>query len=160
MVRLRIATALPIALIPGLAGAEVIRFEARSTSVVSGGRSFGSVGPYEEVTGRLFFAVDPAEPANKLVVDLDTAPKNASGRVEFSAAVVIYRPRDAARGNGIALIDVVNSMCRTARVPFESTRRRQPAFAGWSMRCSHKGGIFSPTMVLASSAVPKTTGRH
>ncbi len=86
----------------------MIRFEIRSTREVSGGRSFGSAGPYEEVTGRLYFAVNPLDPANQLVVDLDKAPKNASGRVEFSADVVIYRPRDTARGNGIALIDVVN----------------------------------------------------
>jgi len=108
MTRLSIATALLLTVIPSLADGEVIRFEARSTREVSGGRSFGSIGPYDEVSGRLFFAVDPADPANKLVVDLDKAPKNASGRVEFSADVVIYRPRDAARGNGIALIDVVN----------------------------------------------------
>src|SRR5262245_37346845 len=108
MSKLSIAAALLLTLIPAFADAEVIRFEVRSTREVSGGRSFGSVGPYEEVTGRLFFAVDPADPANRLVVDLDKAPKNASGRVEFSADVVIYRPRDAARGNGIALIDVVN----------------------------------------------------
>jgi hypothetical protein len=108
MIRISIATALVIALMPTPARAEVIRFEAHSTREVSGGRSFGSVGPYEEVTGRLFFAVDPVEAANRLVVDLDKAPKNANGRVEFSADVVIYRPRDAARGNGIALIDVVN----------------------------------------------------
>ncbi len=108
MRRLSIATALLFTLLPAFADAEVIRFEVRSTREVSGGRSFGSVGPYEEVTGRLLFAVDPADPANRLVVDLDKAPKNATGRVEFSADVVIYRPRDAARGNGIALVDVVN----------------------------------------------------
>lgn len=108
MNRLSIATALLLILIPSFADAEVVRFEVRSTRDLSGGRSFGSVGRYEEVTGRLFFAVDPADPANRLVVDLDKAPKNASGRIEFSADVVIYRPRDAARANGIALIDVVN----------------------------------------------------
>src|SRR6476619_8073447 len=105
MTRLSIATALLTALAPVVARAEVIRFEVRSTREVSGGRSFGSVGPYEEVTGRLFFAVDPVDAANRLVVDLDRVPKNASGRVEFSADVVIYRPRDAARGTGLALID-------------------------------------------------------
>ncbi len=104
----RFSIAVLVVIIPALARAEVVRFEVRSTRAVSGGRSFGSVGPYEEVTGRLFFAVDPADPANRLVVDLDKAPRNASGRVGFSADVVIYRPRDAARGNGIALIDVVN----------------------------------------------------
>ena len=98
--------------------ADVVRFEVRSTRDVSGGRSFGSVGPYEEVTGRLYFEVNPRDEANRLVVDLDKAATNASGRVEFSADVVIYRPHDAARGNGIALIDVVNRGNRTVIVGF------------------------------------------
>ena len=108
MTRLSIATALVAVVMPALARAEVVRFEVRSTREVSSGRSFGSAGPYEEVTGRLFFAVDPADPANRLVVDLDKAPKDANGRVEFSADVVIYRPRDAARSSGVTIIDVVN----------------------------------------------------
>jgi hypothetical protein len=108
MKRVLIAAAVLVITLPMPAAAEVTRFVVRSTRVVSDGRSFGTVGPYEEATGTLFFAVDPADPANRLVVDLDKAAKNRSGRVEFSADVVIYRPRDSARGNGIALIDVVN----------------------------------------------------
>src|SRR4051794_8671580 len=108
MNRLLIVSALLAVTLPVSAAAEVTRFEVRSTRVVSDGRSFGTMGAYEEVTGTLFFAVDPADPANRLVVDLDKAAKNGSGRIEFSADVVIYRPRDRARGNGIALIDVVN----------------------------------------------------
>jgi Alpha/beta hydrolase domain len=87
---------------------DVKRFEVRSSREVSSGRSFGSVGPYEEVTGRLYFEVDPSHAANRSVVDIDKARKNGNGRVEFSADVVIYRPRDVVKGNGIALIDVVN----------------------------------------------------
>jgi len=112
MNRLLIGAALLVVMLPAGAAAEVTRFEVRSTRVVSDGRSFGTVGAYEEVTGTLFFSVDPADPANRLVVDLDKAVKNGSGRVEFSADVVIYRPRDRARGNGIALIDVVNRVTR------------------------------------------------
>ena len=101
-----------VAVVVGIAApavfADVTRFEVRATRDVSGGRSFGSAGSYEEVTGRLHFAVNPDDAANRVVVDLDKAAANGSGRVEFSADVVIYRPRDPARGNGIALIDVVN----------------------------------------------------
>ncbi len=93
---------------PAFVFAEVTKFEVQSTREVSGGRSFGSAGPYEVVTGRLSFQVDPALPANRSVADIDKARKNGSGRVEFSADVVIYRPRDPAKGNGIALIDIVN----------------------------------------------------
>lgn len=99
--------------------ADVVRFEVRSSRDVSGGRSFGSVGTYDEVTGRLYFAVDPHSEVNRLVVDLDKAPTNRSGQVEFSADVVIYRPHDPARGNGIALIDVVNRGNKTVIAGFD-----------------------------------------
>ncbi len=97
-----------LVLLPSAVFGEVTRFEIRSTRELSGGRAFGSAGPYEEVRGRLYFAVDPANPVNRVVVDLDKAPKVGGSRVEFSADVVIYRPRDPAKGNGVALIDVVN----------------------------------------------------
>ena len=78
MNRLVIAAALLVVTLPISAAAEVTRFEVRSTRVVSDGRSFGAAGPYEEVTGTLYFSVDPADPANRLVVDLDKAVKNGS----------------------------------------------------------------------------------
>src|SRR6476619_5098170 len=82
---------------PGPVFGEITRLEVRSTREVSGGKSFGSVGPYEEVTGRLYFEVDPANRANRVVVDIEQARTNGNGRVEFSADVIIYRPRDGAR---------------------------------------------------------------
>jgi hypothetical protein len=104
----RAAAALLLVLLPTAVFGEVTRFEIRSTRELSGGRAFGAAGPYEEVRGRLFFAVAPANPVNRVVVDLDKAPKVGGSRVEFSADVVICRPRDPAKGNGVALIDVVN----------------------------------------------------
>jgi hypothetical protein len=41
-------------------------------------------------------------------VDLDKAPKSASGKVEMSADLAILRPKDSARANGTLLLDVVN----------------------------------------------------
>jgi hypothetical protein len=41
-------------------------------------------------------------------VDLDKAATNASRRVEFSADLYVLRPRDLARSNGVALVEVSN----------------------------------------------------
>ncbi len=49
-----------------------------------------------------------ANPRNRVIVDLDAAKKNAAGRVEFSADLYILRPRDQARSNGVALVEVSN----------------------------------------------------
>src|SRR5437899_6186844 len=85
---------------PALAGAEVSRVEIASRRDVAAGRSFGSVGPYERLTGKIYFLIDPANKRNQVIADLDKAPKNA-GKIEVSSDLVILKPRDASKGNGI-----------------------------------------------------------
>jgi hypothetical protein len=67
---------------------------------------------YEQVVGRLHFAVDPKDPRNAVIADIDKAPKNAQGLVEFVADFSLQRPISG--GNGAALIDVVNRGGATA----------------------------------------------
>lgn len=88
--------------------AEVTKVEIQRREDVLGGKSFGSAGPYEKVVGRVFFAVDPANPHNTIIADLDKAPRNAQGKVEFSSDLYILRPKDAGRGNGVVFFDIVN----------------------------------------------------
>jgi hypothetical protein len=88
--------------------AEVTRVEIQRREDVLGGKSFGSVGPYEKIIGRVYFAVDPDNPHNKIIVDLDKAPRNAQGKVEFSSDLYIIKPKDSARGNGVVFFDIVN----------------------------------------------------
>lgn len=83
------------------AGAEVTRVVITTRAVV------GTSG-YEKIVGTVHFAVDPAHPRNRIVADLDKAPRSAAGRVEFSADLYILRPVDPARGNGVAIVEVVN----------------------------------------------------
>lgn len=90
------------------AQAEVTRVEIRTTTDALGGRAFGSAGSYELLKGTIFFAVDPANPRNRVITDLDKAPKNAQGRVEFSSDLFIIRPKDRSKGNGVLFFDVVN----------------------------------------------------
>ncbi|HZR23410.1 MAG TPA: alpha/beta hydrolase domain-containing protein [Vicinamibacterales bacterium] len=83
------------------AHAELTRVEIKTRTDV------GDSG-YEKIIGTAHFAVDPKDPHNRVIVDVDKAPRNAQGRVEFSADMYILRPKDATRGNGTALIDVLN----------------------------------------------------
>jgi len=99
---------LVLLVVPALVGAEVARVEIASRRDAAGGRSFGSTGPYERLAGKIYFAIDPANRRNQVIADLDKAPRSAAGKVELSADLVIFRPRDRARGNGIALFDIVN----------------------------------------------------
>jgi hypothetical protein len=63
---------------------------------------------YEKIVGTIHFALDPRDARNSVIVDLDKAVKNAQGRVEFSADLYILRPKDAARSNGVAFVEVSN----------------------------------------------------
>jgi hypothetical protein len=89
-------------------GARVLRVEVASRTDVAGGEAFGDAGPFERVTGRVFFSVAVANPHNRGIVDLDRAENPANGEVEFSADVVIVRPKDPARGNGAMLLEIPN----------------------------------------------------
>jgi len=103
-----IAAATWLALAPQ-AGAQVTRFESvGAIERAFGGQEFGAVGAYERITGRATIALDPADARNAVIADIAAAPRNAEGRVEASADVVILRPVDAARGNGTLLVEVPN----------------------------------------------------
>src|SRR3954462_2727114 len=63
---------------------------------------------YERLSGRVHFGVDPKLPANRIVRDLEYAPVNPRGEVEYSAEFYLLRPVDAARSNGTVLFEVSN----------------------------------------------------
>jgi hypothetical protein len=44
-----------------------------------GGTFFGTIGPYEKLTGRAFGEIDPSDPHNAVITDLASAPRNAAG---------------------------------------------------------------------------------
>ena len=86
--------------------AEVTRFEVLSREAAAlGGRAFGARGQAEKITARATIALDPADPRNAVIADLDRAPRNAEGRVEATTEVVILRP---AQTNGTLLFEVLN----------------------------------------------------
>jgi hypothetical protein len=90
------------------AHAGVTRIEVVSGGPFAEGKAFGDVGAYTRITGRFYGELDPAIPANKGIVDLTRAPRNARGRVEYSADFDILQPADKAKGNGTLLYDVSN----------------------------------------------------
>jgi hypothetical protein len=90
------------------ATAEVTRITITSRTVVAGGAWFGAAGPYEKIAGTVFFELDPSDPRNQAIADIDLAPRNARGRVEFSSDFFILTPQDAARASGSVLFEVSN----------------------------------------------------
>ena len=97
---------LPRRIVPLLLAAALAR--AAVTRVEIAQRSDIAIVNYEQITGKVYFAVDPKLAANKIIVDIDRAPKNAQGLVEFSADLFVLRPKDAAKSNGTALLEISN----------------------------------------------------
>jgi hypothetical protein len=111
-------------LTPAQSRCECVRLEIKQREPFADGKAFGKTGPYERIEGIAHFAIDPALPRNQVIVDLDLAPRNADGKVEFSCDFFILAPKDPAKGNGAILYDVNNPAHRGAR------RRRFPDASG------------------------------
>jgi len=94
MVGLLIAAAMPRA-----SEARVTRFVVEQRRLFNNGSSWGSAGPYERLDGTAYMEVDPRDPLNAVIVNLDKAPRNGRGMVEFSAPFFILKPMDMLRGN-------------------------------------------------------------
>src|SRR5439155_2143397 len=80
--------------------ARITQLQITSRVPFAGGMSFGTTGSYEKLRGRIFGEVDPNDPLNAVIVDLDKAPRNARGMVEYSSDFYLMRPVDLSKGNG------------------------------------------------------------
>ena len=72
------------------------------------GHEFPVTGAYEKLVGRAYGEVDPKKPLNKILVNLDKAPRNQNGRVEYWTDIFILKPVDMQRGNGKIFYDAPN----------------------------------------------------
>ena len=80
---------------------EIIKVESPTFD----GRSFGSVGQYEKLHGRAYGEVDPEDPHNSIITDIDLAPRNSNGKVEYSMDIFILKPIDMNRSNHKLFLD-------------------------------------------------------
>lgn len=102
-----LALALGMQVMP--ASARITRFEVvRVDTPAFEGREFGGTGQYEKIAGRAHGEVDPALPGNAVITDINFAPRNARGMVEYSTDVILLKPKVVTQGNGRLLYDVVN----------------------------------------------------
>ncbi len=90
------------------AAAVITSIEIERTEALAGGAAFGAVGCYVRMIGVARGEVDPIDPANHGIANIDKAPRNARGMVEYQTDIVILRPADPAKGNGRILYEVNN----------------------------------------------------
>src|SRR3954471_24358762 len=77
------ALAATVALVtPSTVDARLVKFVVSSKeSPTFGGYSWPGVGQYEKLVGTAYGELDPNDPKNAVIVDIQLAPRNASGKV-------------------------------------------------------------------------------
>ena len=74
----------------------------------AGAFEFPITGAYEKIIGRVYGEVDPTNRLNKIIVDLDKAPRNRKGNVEYWSDFCLLKPLDWDRGNRKIFFDAPN----------------------------------------------------
>jgi hypothetical protein len=115
------------------------------------GQAFGEAGSYLRIRGVAKGELDPATPENRVIVDLDKAPRNARGLVEYETDFFILRPADPSRTNGVLVYDVTNRGSRTSDT---STRARAPASPAYGT-LRYRWRITPPTRSFGARLEPR-----
>ena len=108
----RLACFLPliaaVLLVPVEGQARVTRITVTKTDPAFHGQVFGAAGAYEIVKGTVTGELDPADRRNALITDIQFAPRNAAGKVSYTATFTILKPADMSKANGALVYDVTN----------------------------------------------------
>jgi hypothetical protein len=123
-----------LAMTASTAGAGITRLEILRVEPFAGGEEFGEVGGYVKVVGIAHGELDPAARANAVIVNLDRAPRNARGMVEYAVDFYVMRPADPLRGNRTVL--------------YEATNRGRKLMFGWlhDAKDTSPGAVNEPTL--------------
>ena len=95
------------------------------------GANFGAAGQYEVLVGRAFGELDPKDPHNSIITDIQLAPKNARGLVEYQATFQIVKPIDMTKASRLMWHDVPNRAGRVTIVPAERNLGDIGLSSGW-----------------------------
>lgn len=134
------------------------------------GRSFGKVGQYEKIRGKVFAEIDPDDPRNALITDLRLAPKNARDKVDYAYDFYIVRPVDRTKGNRKLFYEVSNRGRKLAGPmnagPVEDDPRTAAhmgdgflleqgytlAWSGWDFTAPATGSLLTATLPVAKNS--------
>jgi hypothetical protein len=86
----------------------ITRIFIQRRELFAAGHEFPITGAYEKLIGYVTGEVEPRHRLNRIIVNLDKAPRNRRGRVEYRSTICILKPLDMARGNGKIFCDAPN----------------------------------------------------
>src|SRR5713226_1466245 len=88
--------------------ARVTKITIISTTSAFNGRVFGDVGAYEQVRGTASGELDPFDHHNAVITDINLAPRNANGKVTYTATFTMLKPVDMSKASGVLEYEVNN----------------------------------------------------
>ena len=113
----------------------------RKNSPAFDGANFGTAGQYEQLIGKAYGELDPKDPHNAIIQDINLAPKNAKGMVEYMATFQITKPIDMSKASHLMWHDVPNRSGRITIVPAERNLGDVGLSSGWQGDAS---GVTAP----------------
>src|SRR3989441_13098170 len=123
--------------LPLASDARVTKITILSTNPAFGGRVFGAVGAYEQVRGTASGELDPSSRHNAVITDINLAPRNGNGKVEYTATFTLYKPVDMSRASGVLVYGVSNRGGRALGFGNIGVTTANPAGDGFDQRLGH-----------------------
>src|SRR5437870_9774400 len=169
-----VAAAAIYATAPAHARVKKIQITAKD-SPAFGGYSWPGVGQYEKIVGKAFGELDPKDPKNAVIVDLQLAPRNARGKVEYAFDFYILKPIDLSKGNHKMLYEPPNRGRKTISALNRGVGGEDPgsvtdasllanaflmpqgytiSFSGWDFSAETNGSDLSTTITLPIAKNP------
>src|SRR5450759_1705590 len=112
------------------------------------GQAFGKAGQYETLSGHFYGELDPKDPHNAIITDIQFAPRNARGMVEYSATFAISKPVDMSKSNGVLFYSVPN---RGNGGPAPSADGHVSVVSGWQGDVIPRPGLQTITIPVAKN---------
>src|SRR5437588_1765774 len=85
---------------------EIVKVESPAPAPANAGST--ATPPYERLSGKFYGELDPKDPKNALITDIQYAPRNARGKVEYVGTFSLMKPIDMSKSSGVLMYSVVN----------------------------------------------------
>ena len=154
----------------GALEARVTKITIISTTPAFDGRVFEDVGAYEQIRGTATGELDPRDRRNAVITDIELAPRNANGNVEYTTTFTILKPVDMRRASGGMVYEVVNRGNKILMLPpgflNVGVSASNPAGDGFLFKMGHvylwsgwQGDlVFNPALPAETISVPVVEG--
>ncbi len=119
---------LALSVLPNLQARVVKVVVEHRESPAFNGQKFGQAGQFETLSGHFYGELDPRDPHNALITDIQFAPRNARGMVEYSATFALSKPIDMSKSSGVLFYSVPN---RGNGAPTGSPEGHVSLVSGW-----------------------------